>query len=75
MILINFCQENHACSILKEDPDKVISVMMPCTIFVYQKSYGHAYVGIMNAGLLGTVFGGTVAEVMDGTVPLSSKNY
>ena len=49
--------------------------MMPCTIFVYQKSYGHAYVGIMNAGLLGTVFGGTVAEVMEGTVLLSSKNY
>ena len=68
VILINLCQADHAYNILKEDVNKVVSVMMPCTISVYQKSNGHVYVGTMNAGLLGTMFGGTVAEVMGGTV-------
>jgi len=68
VILINLCQADHAYKILQEDSNKVISVMMPCTMSVYQKSDGRVYVGTMNAGLLGTMFGGTVAEVMGGTV-------
>ena len=73
--LINLCQANHAYNILKEDDNKVISVMMPCTISVYQKMDGHTYVGMMNAGLLGTMFGGTVAEVMGGTVAAQQHKF
>ena len=75
VILINLCQANHAYNILKEDDKKVISVMMPCTISVYQKSDGYVYVGTMNARLLGTMFGGTVAEVMGGTVAAQQKKF
>ena len=75
VILINLCQANHAYNILKEDDNKVISVMMPCTISVYQKSDGYVYVGTMNARLLGTMFGGTVAEVMGGTVAAQQKKF
>ncbi len=38
--------------------------MMPCTISVYEKSDGKTYIGHMNAGLMGGMFGGDVAEVM-----------
>ena len=75
VILINLCQANHAYNILKEDDNKVISVMMPCTISVYQKSDGQVYVGTMNAGLLGTMFGGTVAEVMGGAVAAQQHKF
>lgn len=75
VILISLCQANHAYNILKEDTNKVISVMMPCTISVYQKSDGHVYVGTMNAGLLGTMFGGTVADVMGGTVAAQQHKF
>jgi uncharacterized protein (DUF302 family) len=75
VILINLCQANHAYNILKEDNNKVISVMMPCTISVYQKSDGRVYVGTMNAGLLGTMFGGTVAEVMGGAVAAQQHKF
>ncbi len=75
VILINLCQANHAYNILKEDANKVISVMMPCTISVYQKSDGQVYVGTMNAGLLGTMFGGTVAEVMGGAVAAQQHKF
>ncbi len=73
--LINLCQANHAYNILKEDKNKVISVMMPCTISVYQKSDGQVFIGTMNAGLLGTMFGGTVAEVMGGAVAAQQQKF
>lgn len=75
VILINLCQANHAYNILKEDDNKVISVMMPCTISVYQKSDGSVYIGTMNAGLLGTMFGGMVAEVMGGVVAAQQHKF
>ena len=64
VMLINLCQADHAYNILKEDSNKVLSVMMPCTISVYQKGDGKTYIGSMNAALLGTMFGGTIAEIM-----------
>ena len=64
VMLVNLCQPNHAFNILSEDGNKKISVFMPCTISVYEKSDGKTYIGNMNAGLLGGMFGGTVAEVM-----------
>mgnify|MGYP001815675599 FL=1 len=64
VMLVNLCQPNHAFNILSEDDNKKISVFMPCTISVFQKSDGKTYIGNMNAGLLGSMFGGTVAEVM-----------
>lgn len=64
VMLINLCQADHAYNILKEDSNKILSVMMPCTISVYQKGDGKTYIGSMNAGLLGTMFGGTIAEIM-----------
>ena len=62
--LVELCQANYAYNILELDPNKKISVFMPCTISVYQKEDGKAYIGNMNAGLLGKMFGGRVAEVM-----------
>ena len=75
VVLINLCQADHAYSILKEDKNKLISVMMPCTISVYQKTDGQVYIATMNAGLLGTMFGGIVAEVMGGTVAAQQYKF
>ncbi|MDA3896843.1 MAG: DUF302 domain-containing protein [Desulfobacteraceae bacterium] len=52
-----------------------MSVMMPCTISVYQKTDGKAYVGAMNAGLMGKMFGGVVAEVMGNVVAKQQKSF
>ena len=62
--LVNICKGEYAYNILKEDQNKIVSVFMPCTISVYEKTDGHAYIGSINAGLLGKMFGGTVAEIM-----------
>ena len=74
VMLINLCQAHHASSILSQDSDRVVSVMMPCTISVYQKQDGKTYIGYMNAGVMGKMFGGNVAEVM-GTVSQQQQSF
>jgi uncharacterized protein (DUF302 family) len=66
--LVNLCQAQHAGKILAEDDARIVSVMMPCTISVYEKSDGTVWVGSMNPGIMGLVFGGVISEVMAGPV-------
>ncbi|MEA3411626.1 MAG: DUF302 domain-containing protein [Pseudomonadota bacterium] len=64
VMLVDLCEPTHATRILTEDDARIVSVMMPCTISVYEKSDGKVYIAHMNAGLMGGMFGGIVAEVM-----------
>ncbi len=64
VMLVDLCEPDHASNILRNDQDRILSVMMPCTISVYQKSDGKTYIGHMNAGLMGGMFGGNVAKIM-----------
>lgn len=64
VMLVDLCEPFHASAILTKDDARIVSVMMPCTISVYEKSDGKTYIAHMNAGLLGGMFGGVVAEVM-----------
>ncbi|HPR63095.1 MAG TPA: DUF302 domain-containing protein [Thermoanaerobaculia bacterium] len=73
--LVNLCNAGHAFEILKEEDNLTLSVMMPCTISVYEKSDGNTYIGTMNAGLMGSLFGGTVARVMGGTVARQQQEF
>lgn len=66
--LVNFCQPQYAADILNDPEARHVSVFMPCTISVYEGDDGKAYVSSMNAGLLGKMMGGTIAEVMGGHV-------
>ncbi len=75
VMLVNLCEANHAYNILQDDNNKIVSVMMPCTISVYQKADGKAYIGTMNAGLLGKMFGGVVAEVMGKQVAADQLSF
>jgi uncharacterized protein (DUF302 family) len=73
--LVNLCQAQYAAKILNDEQARIVSVMMPCTIAVYEKADGKIAVGAMNAGLLGRIFGGTVAEVMGGPVAREQKQF
>ncbi|MCK5649021.1 MAG: DUF302 domain-containing protein [Gammaproteobacteria bacterium] len=64
VMLINLCQADHAFGILKDDANKRLSVFMPCTISVYEKTNGQTFVAVMNAELLGKMFGGSIARIM-----------
>lgn len=73
--LINICQAQHAGKILSDDTARRASVLMPCTIAVYQKKDGKTYIGTMNAGIMGKLFGGVIAEVMSGPVSADQEAF
>jgi len=64
VMLVNLCQADHASNLLKEDVNRKISVHMPCTISVYEKSDGKTYISTMDVELLGKTFGGKVANIL-----------
>jgi len=64
--VVELCNANHAKTVLRSNPE--VSTMMPCAWGVYRGDDGTVYVSGMNMGLMGQLFGGTIAEVMGGTV-------
>jgi len=62
--MIEVCSTKYSGPILKEDTVRFLSILMPCKISVYKKQDGKTYIGTMNAGLMGKMFGPMVGEVM-----------
>lgn len=73
--LVNICQARHAATILNVDEVRKVSVLMPCTISVYEKTDGNVYLGFLNAGLLARFFGGVVARVMGREVAADQASF
>jgi uncharacterized protein (DUF302 family) len=64
MKVVELCQPRLAGEMLKSDEHKIMSVMMPCALGVYEKSDGKTYVSSMNMKLMSMVFGGKPGEVL-----------
>ncbi len=64
VLLVEACNPDYSKPILQEDKTRILSILMPCTITVYEKEDGKVYIGLMNTGLMGQLFGPTVASVM-----------
>jgi uncharacterized protein (DUF302 family) len=73
--LVNLCQAQHAAKMMNVDAARPISVFMPCTISVYEKSDGKIYVSSVNAEVMGKLLGGVVAEVMGGEVAEAQEKF
>jgi uncharacterized protein (DUF302 family) len=69
------CQPDHAEQVLLDDDARFLSVMMPCSIAVYEKADGKTYVSTMNSGLMGRMFGGTAQKVMAGAVAKETAEF
>lgn len=65
VLLVEACSTKYSGPLLKDDTTRILSILMPCTITVYKKDDGKVYVGTMNAGLMGKLFGAKVAGIMD----------
>jgi uncharacterized protein (DUF302 family) len=64
VMMIEACSTKYSAPILKEDTVRFLSILMPCKISVYKKNDGKVYIGTMNAGLMGRMFGPMVGGVM-----------
>jgi len=64
VMMIEACSTNYSAPILKDDSLRFLSNLMPCKISVYKKSDGKTYIGLMNAQLIGGLFGSKVGDIM-----------
>jgi uncharacterized protein (DUF302 family) len=64
VMMVEACSTLYSKPILKDDSTRILSILMPCKISVYKKEDGKVYIGTMNAGLMGKMFGPMVGEVM-----------
>lgn len=60
--IVELCKASHAEGVLTTNPE--LLTLMPCALGVYQGKDGKVYISGLNSGLLGTMFGGNVAEIM-----------
>jgi uncharacterized protein (DUF302 family) len=63
VLLVEGCSTTYSGPLLKNDNHRIFSILMPCTITVFKKDDGKTYIGTMNAGLMGKLFG--IGDVMD----------
>lgn len=64
--IVELCKAEYAHDVLSDQRE--MAAMMPCAFGVYEGNDGKVYVSGMNTGLMGKMFGGTVAEVMGRSV-------
>ena len=61
---LNICNPRYASQILANDGDRGVTAFMPLALGVYEDKQGQVYISQLNVGLLGMMFGGTIADVM-----------
>lgn len=64
VLMVEACSTRYSGPILKNDAIRYLSILMPCKISVYKKGDGKVYIGMMNAELVGGLFGAEVAQLM-----------
>jgi uncharacterized protein (DUF302 family) len=60
--IVELCHAHYAKDVLSTNPE--VSTLMPCAWGVYEGNDGKIYISGMNIKLMGTLFGGNIAEVM-----------
>lgn len=64
--VIEICKPEYSGKMLELNDERIISVMMPCRISIYEKQDGKTYVAILNSGLMTQGVTGSVAKAIQG---------
>lgn len=62
--VIEICKPEYSGKMLELNDERIISVMMPCRISVYEKNDGLAYISLINAGDLAAGLPSNISRVM-----------
>ena len=62
--VIEICKPQYSGQMLELNHERIISVMMPCRISVYEKEDGLTYVSLINAGEMISGLPANIARVM-----------
>jgi len=64
--VVEICKPEYSGKMLEKNHERIVSVMMPCRISVYEKEDGKAYVALMNTSAMSAGMPPTIAEAMQG---------
>jgi uncharacterized protein (DUF302 family) len=62
--VIEICKPEYSGQMLEKNHERIVSIMMPCRISVYEKEDGKAYVALMNTSAMSAGMPTSVAEAM-----------
>jgi uncharacterized protein (DUF302 family) len=62
--VIEICKPQYSGQMLELNHERIISVMMPCRISVYEKEDGLTYISLINAGEMVSGLPANIARVM-----------
>ncbi len=62
--VIEICKPKYSGKMLELSNERIVSVMMPCRISVYEKDDGKIYVALINAGMLAEHMPENIRKVM-----------
>ena len=62
--VIEVCKPEYSGQMLELNDERIISVMMPCRISVYEKEDGKTYIALMNYGNMAMGMPANIAAVM-----------
>jgi uncharacterized protein (DUF302 family) len=62
--VIEICKPQYSGQMLELSDERIISVMMPCRISVYEKADGKVYIAVINAGAMAKDLPENIAKVM-----------
>ena len=64
--VIEICKPEYSGQMLEKSDERIVSIMMPCRISVYEKEDGKAYVALLNTSAMSAGMPPAVAEAMQG---------
>jgi len=62
--VIEICKPKYSGKMLELNDERIISVLMPCRISVYEKDDGKTYIGLINIGEISSDLPDNMAAVM-----------
>ncbi len=62
---VSLCNPRYAAAILGEETSRQITALMPLNVGVYETGADEVYISTLNVGLMGFMFGETVADTLN----------
>lgn len=63
--VIEICKPEYSGKMLELNHERIVSVMMPCRISVYEKDDNKTYIALINAGVMASDLPKNIASVMN----------
>jgi uncharacterized protein (DUF302 family) len=64
--VVEICKPEYSGSMLEKSDERIVSVMMPCRISVYEKEDGRTYVAVLDMAAMTPGLPHTITEAVDG---------